>query len=79
MHYEDVVTDTEAQARRILKFCALDWEPAVLDFHKDRRAVNTLSARQVRQPIYGSSLLRWRHYEAMLQPLLRELGDLAQG
>ena len=77
--YEDVVADTESQARRILEFCALDWDPAVLDFHKDRRAVNTLSAQQVRQPIYGSSLQRWRHYKAMLQPLLRELGDLAQG
>jgi tetratricopeptide (TPR) repeat protein len=78
VRYEEVVTDTEAQARRILEFCALDWDPAVLDFHKDGRAVNTLSAQQVRQPIYGSSLDRWRHYEAMLQPLLRELGDLVQ-
>lgn len=79
VRYEDVVADIEAQARRILEFCGLDWQPGVLDFHKDARSVNTLSAQQVRQPIYGSSLQRWRRYEAMLQPLLRELGDLAKG
>jgi hypothetical protein len=79
VRYEDVVADTEGQARRMLEFCDLDWTAAVLDFHEGERTVSTWSAQQVRQPIYGSSIQRWRNYEAMLQPLLQELGDLVQG
>ncbi|MEO5962661.1 MAG: sulfotransferase, partial [Thermomonas sp.] len=30
VHYEDLVTDTEAQARRVLAWCGLDWQDAVL-------------------------------------------------
>ena len=79
VRYEDVVADTEGQARRMLEFCDLDWTAAVLDFHEGERTVSTWSAQQVRQPIYGSSIQRWRNCEAMLQPLLQELGDLVQG
>jgi hypothetical protein len=77
VQYEDVVADTETQARRILDHCGLAWSPAVLDFHRTERPVKTASARQVRQPIYGSSVARWRNYERFLGPLLAELGDLA--
>ena len=76
VQYEDVVTGTEAQARRILDHCGLSWTPRVLDFHRTERPVKTASARQVRQPIYASSVARWRNYERFLAPLLAELGDL---
>lgn len=77
VQYEEVVADTEGQARRILDHCGLEWSPQVLDFHRTERPVKTASARQVRQPIYGSSVQRWRNYEKFLTPLLQELGDLA--
>jgi tetratricopeptide (TPR) repeat protein len=77
VQYEEVVADTEGQARRILDYCGLEWSPQVLDFHRTERPVKTASARQVRQPIYGSSVQRWRNYEKFLTPLLQELGDLA--
>jgi hypothetical protein len=77
VQYEEVVADTETQARRILDYCELEWSPRVLDFHRTERPVKTASARQVRQPIYGSSVQRWRNYEKFLGPLLNELGDLA--
>lgn len=77
VQYEDVVADTEAQAKRILDHCGLSWTPRVLDFHRTERPVKTASARQVRQPIYGSSVARWRNYERFLGPLLAELGDLS--
>jgi tetratricopeptide (TPR) repeat protein len=78
VQYEDVVADTEGQARRILDYCGLEWDPRVLEFHRTERPVKTASANQVRQPIYGSSVARWRHYERHLGPLLAELGDLAR-
>jgi tetratricopeptide (TPR) repeat protein len=77
VQYEDVVADTETQAKRILEHCELAWSSGVLDFHRTARPVKTASARQVRQPIYGSSVARWRNYEKYLGPLLAELGDLA--
>ena len=44
--------------------------------HKTERNVRTASITQVRQPIYKSSVDRWRKYEAHLGPLLSALGDL---
>jgi hypothetical protein len=78
VQYEDVVADTEGQARRILDYCGLEWDRQVLDFHRTERSVKTASSSQVRQPIYGSSVARWRNYEKFLGPLLQELGDLAR-
>lgn len=74
--YEAVVADTEAEARRMIAFIGLDWDPACLDYHDNRRAVHTISRSQVRQPIYNSSIGRWHRYEKHLGPLRAALGDL---
>ena len=71
--YEDVVCDLESQARRIIAYCGLDWDDACLDFHRTARPVHTASAAQVRQPIYRSSVGRWRVHEQYLRPLLDAL------
>jgi hypothetical protein len=71
--YEETVGDLEAAARRILGHCGLPWDPCCLDFHLTERVVRTASATQVRQPIYTSSIGRWRAYEPLLGPLLSEL------
>jgi tetratricopeptide (TPR) repeat protein len=78
VQYEEVVGDIEAQARRILDYCGLEWDPRVLEFHRTERPVKTASSSQVRQPIYSSSVARWRNYERFLGPLLDELGALAR-
>lgn len=77
VRYEDVVADQEAQARRIIEYCGLEWDDTCLDFHKNKRLVRTASVMQVRQPMYKSSVERWRHYEKFLGPLLDALGDLS--
>lgn len=69
--YEDTVSDLEPQARRLLDFLDLSWDPSVLRFHENERAVQTPSRWQVRQPIYQSSKARWRRFEAHLEPLLQ--------
>jgi hypothetical protein len=78
VQYEEVVGDIEGQARRILDYCGLEWDPRVLEFHRTERPVKTASSSQVRQPIYSSSVARWRNYERFLGPLLDELGALAR-
>jgi len=73
--YEAVVDDLEGQARRLIAFCGLEWNESCLDFHRNTRAVRTASVTQVRQPIYKSSVGRWRRYQAHLGPLLTALGE----
>ena len=74
--YEDVVDDLEGQARRLIDYCGLPWDERCLSFHKTRRPVHTASAVQVRQPLFRTSIERWRKFEPNLGPLLEELGDL---
>jgi tetratricopeptide (TPR) repeat protein len=74
VRYEDVVAAPEAQARRIIGYCALPWDNRCLSFHETNRPVRTASATQVRQPIYKSAIGRWRVYEEHIQPLLNGLG-----
>jgi tetratricopeptide (TPR) repeat protein len=76
VHYEDLVGDFERQTRRIVAHCGLAWDDACLEFYRTPRPVRTASASQVRQPIYHSSIGRWRRHEAELQPLLDALGAL---
>jgi tetratricopeptide (TPR) repeat protein len=73
VHYEDLLEDVEGVARCIVAHCGLDWDARCLDFHRTERSVRTASAAQVRQPIYKSSVGRWRRYANFLGPLLSEL------
>jgi hypothetical protein len=70
-----VVREPEAQIRRLLAHCGLDFEPGCLSFHATRRSVRTASAEQVRQPLYTSGVGYWRHFERELEPLRSALGD----
>jgi tetratricopeptide (TPR) repeat protein len=77
LRYEDLVTDFEPNARRLIEFLELDWDANCLDFHATRRPVRTASLFQVRRPVYSRSVGRYRNYRSMLEPLfeaLRELG-----
>jgi tetratricopeptide (TPR) repeat protein len=69
VHYEDTVSDLDGVTRRLLDACGVDWDPACLDFHQTKRVVRTASLTQVRQPIYTSSVARWKHYESELAEL----------
>ncbi|MES2741250.1 MAG: sulfotransferase [Pseudomonadota bacterium] len=77
VQYEDIVADMAGQARRLIEWIGLEWDDACLDFHTNARPVRTSSLTQVRQPIYTSSVERWRHYEKFLSPLLDGLGPYA--
>jgi tetratricopeptide (TPR) repeat protein len=70
VRYEELVRDTEGQVRRMLDHLGLEWNAACLDFHRNRRIVETASRAQVRQPIYRDSVARWRRFEPHLQPLM---------
>ena len=73
--YEAVVDNIELWAKRIIKYCGLEWEKQCLDFHKINRQVHTLSYSQVRQPIYRSSVNRWTYFDKHLEPLKQILDE----
>ena len=75
VHYEDVVDNLEGNVRRILEFCALEFERTCVEFHKTQRSVRTPSSEQVRQPIFREGLDQWRNYDPWLSPLKDALGD----
>lgn len=61
--YEALVENPVGQARRIIEFCNLDWSESCLSFFNNKNPVKTASNVQVRQPVYKSSVDRWRRYE----------------
>lgn len=75
LDYEDLVTDTETQARRLLAHCRLGWDDRCLDFHSNSRTVHTPSKWQVRQPMYSSSVGKWKRFEKHLDEIVSILED----
>jgi tetratricopeptide (TPR) repeat protein len=71
--YESLIEDREAVSRRMVEFAGLEWDDACLAHEKNPRSVNTPSLWQVRQPIYNTSVGRWRRFE----PWLGEFSELA--
>jgi hypothetical protein len=74
VQYENVVSNTETEVRKLFKFLELPFEKECLDFYKTKRSVRTASSEQVRQPIYSSGVDQWRNYEDFLMPLEVALG-----
>ena len=69
IRYEDVVADLSGEARKLIAHLRLDWEDACENFHASRHASTTGSASQVRKPVYGSSVGKWKKFEQQLEPL----------
>jgi tetratricopeptide (TPR) repeat protein len=74
--YERMVDDTEAEVRKLLDYCELEFEPACLAFHETKRPVRTASSEQVRQPIYRDATEEWQAYLPFLAPLQDALGEV---
>ncbi|MFZ2103128.1 MAG: sulfotransferase [Oricola sp.] len=71
--YEALTENQEAETRRLLDLCGLDWDERVIDFHRTERTVTTASSMQVREKMYTGSSQDWRRYEKHLGPLIEGL------
>jgi Flp pilus assembly protein TadD len=67
--YEDVIANTEKEAKALIDFIGLEWNDKCLEFHKSDRPVKTASVAQVRKPIYKTAVKRWKKYGDGLKPL----------
>ena len=78
VRYEDMVHDMPGMARAIIAATGLPWDETVLDFHKKKHYVNTMSSTQVRKAVYTSGMKSWMRYASQLQPLVDQVGDLVE-
>lgn len=74
LSYEALVADPEPATREMIAFSGLAWDDGCLSHQGAKQPVATASAWQARQPIYESSVERWRRYEKHLTPLFEALG-----
>jgi hypothetical protein len=68
--YESLVAEREAETRRLIDFCKLTWDDSCLHHERNDSAINTPSRWQARQPIYRTSIERWRAFEPWLGEFL---------
>jgi Tfp pilus assembly protein PilF len=73
VEYEKLVADQEAQTRRLLEKVGLPFEPACLDFDKNRAPTSTASSVQVREKAHTRSVNKWRNFADHLAPLRQHL------
>jgi tetratricopeptide (TPR) repeat protein len=69
----DWVRDFDGTLARVLAHLDLPPDAACARFYENDRDVRTVSRDQVRQPVHGRGLGRWRAYAAELAPLIAEL------
>jgi len=73
VQYEEMVSYPEETMRRVIDFVGLPWDPTCERFYDNERHVASASSEQVRQPIYTTSVGRYRPYEEHLAPFREEL------
>jgi len=78
VNYEELVGDVEGQTRRMLELLDLPWDDRCLRYYETKRVVTSASREQVRQPVYCSSMGRWKHYDKHLSELIAQLGPMAR-
>ena len=69
--YEDLVADLAGELAACLAIGGLELEPACLAFHENPRHSHTISQRQVKQPLYTSSVARFKNFLPFMEPALR--------
>ena len=73
--YEQLVTATEEEARKLVAHTGLRWQRQCLRFYENKDASTTASTVQVRKPVYQSSVGRWRKFESQMRPVVEILSE----
>ncbi|MFC1685094.1 sulfotransferase, partial [Pseudomonadota bacterium] len=76
IRYESLVSDFDAEARKLVEFCDLEWEPRCMEFYKVKGRVKTASHVQVNSPVHTQAVEKWKHYAEFLLPLEKRLLQL---
>jgi Tfp pilus assembly protein PilF len=69
LRYESLIADQERETQRLMASISLAMEPAQLRFHERETVSPTPSYAQVRKPLNGASIGRWRNHASELEPV----------
>ena len=72
LSYESLVGDIEGETRKLLNYCDLSWQNECIEFHQNKTATTTASAAQVRQPLYSSSIGKWKKFSQQLSDVKQQ-------
>ena len=72
INYENLILGQKEETENLLNFCGLNWDENCMSFYKNKKSVATASLAQVRNPIYKSSIEKWKNYSKEL----KELSDI---
>ena len=67
--YEDIILNFEDETKKLFKFLNLEYEEGINKFYetaRNRKMISTPSYSQVTNPIYSSSIGRWKNYESLV-------------
>jgi tetratricopeptide (TPR) repeat protein len=73
LDYEALVSRPETEIPALLERLGLAFEPACMEFERNRSAVVTASAAQVREGMHTRSVGKWRRFTTQLEPLRARL------
>ena len=73
IQYENLISNSEIEIKNLLNFCNLNWEENCMNFHKNKRAIKTVSSSQARTTFYSSSVASYKNYEKFLSKLYSSL------
>ena len=73
IRYENLISNSEEEIKKIIKFCNLEWEEKCLEFHKNKSPIKTMSTAQARMPIYKSSINSFEKFSNFFQVLDKDL------
>jgi len=65
IRYENVIKNFADEVKSLIGFLELEWEDSLLDYQATAKSrhISTPSASQVIQPLYTSSIGKWKHYQ----------------
>ena len=73
-NYENIVKDKEKEIKKLIKFCDIEWDPACLNHHKNKKTpISRVSVAQARKSIYTSSMNSNNKYSKNLTILFDNL------
>lgn len=76
--YEKIVSEPEAEAKRLVAHAGMEWDDACLRFSERKRMLPTLDPSQAGQGVYTGSMARWKKFEPHVGGALDGLHAIAE-
>ena len=75
VEYENIINSPEAEIKKLLKFCELNFEENCLNFYKNKRPIKTVSSAQARKPLYNKSINSYKNFEIYMKDIFQQIDN----